>query len=661
MMNGVGKGAVALPAWQAAMKGGAGKGAAAGVAGKGAISPMAGVPAKAAGTGAGAAIAKAMGLVPGAAKAPLPLWQKQGWQGGSGAGASGAQAMSNGVSNQPPAVKDDGRPTPVTLHPPKHFIEPDEIPDHLVGAIAGSMRMKRHLEAVMQLEGGWKPEKKDSDADGASEPPAKRRRFLSTDGSSWSNWGSDLEGPADEPLSLEEQDKLEKIDMLLAAWGNAGHRALRFVLETLVLTSEIDELMCSTWKPRSTHDRESLAEQLKMKVLEMRLKTSGPSGPAKPISLFAKRMGWEKDSEMYASLGEFDFGELRHVFETYDGMGLVSAIAEEGKKAESDWAEQQGEPPLPKIPGELGYQRWLRMDLTDPHSDAVVFGDANLSFSKLLAQHRNNCGITGRVIATTFEAWEQLKERYVEIDQTVKELVDNFGEVWHGVDCTRIAVDPRFRGLERTCGSIYYNFPHAGAVKGFFDKHPFIHWRHNNLMALFFRALFYFAKPGAIVKVASNASASGCRALQIIEAAESSEFRHIETFPFAEWALSGYHRSFGDKRDAQQRPDMANYRSQNAQADMVYCFRFCPSGEELPGVPIQQPPPFSEFVRSVNSCKCTFTCEPEMRAHMDGPSLVHFSGSSGGHHQEMRGPAHVQQCMQLYKRFLSEASGAHVG
>lgn len=38
----------------------------------------------------------------------------------------------------------------------------------------------------------------------------------------------------------------------------------------------------------------------------------------------------------------------------------------------------------------------------------------------------------------------------------------------------RLAVDPRFKGMENKFGAVYYNFPHAGVVQGFFDGHPFV-------------------------------------------------------------------------------------------------------------------------------------------------------------------------------------------
>merc|ERR1712084_197385 len=104
-----------------------------------------------------------------------------------------------------------------------------------------------------------------------------------------------------------------------------------------------------------------------------------------------------------------------------------------------------------------------------------------------------------------------------------------WAEVYHGVDCTRIALDPRFTGLQGSLGAVYYNFPHSGAIQGFFDGHPIVNWRHENLMRLFFRALRTFVKPGGQVKVSSNAGAVGVKYSYIVSSAEQNEFIHYET------------------------------------------------------------------------------------------------------------------------------------
>merc|ERR1740121_833465 len=204
---------------------------------------------------------------------------------------------------------------------------------------------------------------------------------------------------------------------------------------------------------------------------------------------------------------------------------------------------------LPEGPGTGIIGRFTRLELIDPVADSVVFGDANLTFSLRLVKHRVALGHVGRVIATTFEDLPTLRERYKEIDESIATLEDNYAEVFHSVDCTKIATNVQFRGLEASMGSVYYNFPHSGVVGGFFDGHPIVNWRHENLMRLFFRALRAYVKPGGTVKVSSNMGATGVRCTYIIGSAVTNEFEHAETVPFNDWVLHRYGRSYGDKRD----------------------------------------------------------------------------------------------------------------
>jgi len=307
----------------------------------------------------------------------------------------------------------------------------------------------------------------------------------------------------------------------------------------------------------------------------------------------------------------------------------------EASKGEEPEDPNKTEAAAPTRPGMLTMGRFARLELIDPLADAAVFGDANLTFSLNLARHRKSLGHVGRVIATTFEELDTLRERYKEIDESIKELEDHYAEVYHGVDCTRIAIDPRFGMLEGALGAVYYNFPHSGAVGGFFDGHPVVNWRHENLMRLFFRALRSFVKPGGIVRVSSNMGAVGVRYSYIVNSGVENEFTHEQTMPFKDWHLHRYGRSYGDKRDAYKRPDAKNNESYNAQAgdkDMVYCFVYKPSGEQLPKQKVRIP-----------------------------PSLKIISACTDGPFQNLAGPARENMAKQLHDRFVTEISGTHVG
>jgi hypothetical protein len=343
---------------------------------------------------------------------------------------------------------------------------------------------------------------------------------------------------------------------------------------------------------------------------------------------------WKLSADDEQRLRELTHKDLRYVCEKYDGTASLDEVIDEAacEIPEEDTTANA----LPGGPGPKTMGRFNRLELIDPSADCAVFGDANLSFSLNLAKHRTGLGHVGRVIATTFEEIETLRERYAEIDQSIASLEEHDAEVYHGVDCTRIALDPRFKGMEGSLGAVYYNFPHSGAIPGFFDSHPMVNWRHENLMRLLFRALRSFVKPGGCVKVSSNKGAVGVRYSYIVDSALENEFVHTETMPFLEWTLHRYGRSYGDRRDVHKRLDSKNnqsYTSQNAANDMVYCFQYRPSGKVL-GPQTVRPPP---SLATLNNCK-------------DGPFTKMGSAQ-----------AKARLAQQLHERFMTECTGTHVG
>jgi len=350
------------------------------------------------------------------------------------------------------------------------------------------------------------------------------------------------------------------------------------------------------------------------------------------ISAFKCR--WKLDFNSDKLLRALSHKDLRYVLNNYDGTNKLEEVIEEAKKTDPADDNTTADA-LPNGIGVGTIGRFTRLELIDPLADAAVFGDANLTFALKLVQHRKALGHVGRVIATTFEEHETLLERYKEINDSIAILEDHFAEVYHGVDCTRIAIDPRFKGMEGSLGAVYYNFPHSGAIGGFFDGHPIVNWRHENLMRLFFRALRPYMKPGGIVKVASNMGAVGVRYGYIVGSALENEFLHIETVPFLEWHLHRYGRSYGDKRDVYKRPDAKNnqsYNAQSAERDMVYCFSYAPTGKAIGQQHVKLP-----------------------------PSLTTLKGCVDGPFKNLQGNARMNLANQLHKRFVTEVSGTHVG
>lgn len=464
-----------------------------------------------------------------------------------------------------------------------------EVQEHLKDAVEGNLRLKRLLN------------------DEQGESASKRRK-------------GDVQ-----PLECTT-----KINQLLSRWGLTQDVVVRYVLDNLD-KAELQELCNGSYSPDKFNQWKSSAELLAKHIVEMRERKMVGGSPIDVIAAFKHK--WNFDGASEKLLRALPHKELRYVLNTYDGSTSLEETMEEAASADAE--ENPTASALPEAPGSNTLGRFSRLELIDPLADCAVFGDANLTFALKLAKHRKALGHVGRVIATTFEEIETLRERYKEIDESIKTLEEHYAEVYHGVDCTRIAIDPRFEGMEGALGAVYYNFPHSGAIQGFFDGHPLVNWRHENLMRLFFRALRSFVKPDGLVKVSSNMGAVGVRYSYIIGSAVENEFQHVETMPFLEWHLHRYGRSYGDKRDVYKRPDATNnqsYNAQRAEADMVYCFRYVPSGEMLPQQHIRPPP-------SLNTLSmCT-----------DGPF------------KSLQPEAKKALAQQLHKRFVTEVSGVHVG
>jgi len=472
--------------------------------------------------------------------------------------------------------------------------EEENVEEHLKDAVEGSLRLKRLLS--------------DEALDGAP-APAKRRKVMK-----------------ERRLGPKEQAKVRQ---LLTKWALTEDAVTQHVLEGMTL-SELKHLQETGYAPDKYNQWKSPAELLAMHVGVLREKSGPGGGPLDTVSAFKWR--WKLDISSDRILRKLSHKELRHVLQTYDGEKPLEEVVAEAAAALPEEGNAIGSV-VPGAPGTRALGRFHRLEIIDPVSEAAVFGDANLSFALALAKHRKALGHVGRIVATTFETLDTLQERYKEIDETIQGLEEHYAEVYHSVDCTRIAMDQRFKGVEGKLGAVYYNFPHAGAISGFFDGHPLVNWRHENLMRLFFRALRSFVIPFGLVKVSSNMGAVGVRYSYIIESAVENEFIHVETMPFLEWRLHRYGRSYGDRRDAYKRPgEGQGYNVQRAEADMVYTFEYRPSGKTLPKQKIRLPPTF----KTIQACP-------------DGPFA------------NLHGEGRNRLARDLYNRFITEISGTHVG
>lgn len=357
-----------------------------------------------------------------------------------------------------------------------------DVEDHLKDAVEGSLRLKRLLSRDEEPE------------------PGKKK------------------------LRVEDGQKDAKVKSLLMKWQLANDAVVKHVLESCS-AEQIEEIFKSGYMPDKFNMWKSPAEILARRISEMKEQKMPGGAICDAVSAFKFR--FKLDFSTDKKLRALSHKDLRHVLTTYDSSAGLDDVISEAAEVEPI-LDNAAANAFPDGSGVATLGRFTRLELIDPLADCAVFGDANLTFSLKLAKHRKALGHVGRVIATTFEELDTLRERYKEIDESIKILEEYFAEVYHGVDCTRIAIDPRFQGMEGTLGAVYYNFPHSGAIQGFFDGHPLVNWRHENLMRLFFRALRSFVKPGGFVKVSSNMGAVGVRYSYIVGSAIENEFIHID-------------------------------------------------------------------------------------------------------------------------------------
>jgi len=487
----------------------------------------------------------------------------------------------------------DGAPAGSPLEEDEDGEEGDEdgehVAEHLKESVEGSLRMKRLLE-------------RDED-----DPAAKKAKVAT-------------------PESVLAAKLLKK-------WQMEGDLVTKYVLDMICDLEDLTSLEKTNYAPDKFHWQKSAPDLLARYITDCRDRKGSGGGPLDIVSTFKFRFKLDKAQE--AVVRGLNHKDLRYVLNNFDGTKTIDEMVTEAAEYEPE--EEATHTACLTGAGVSTIGRFGRLELIDPIADAAIFGDANLTFALKLAYHRQALGHVGRVIATTFEDLPTLQSRYPEIDRSIKTLEGMFAEVYHEVDCTRIAVDPQFKGMENSLGAVYYNFPHSGAVGGFFDGHPLVNWRHENLMRLFFRALRTYVKPGGVVKVASNMGAVGVKAQYIISSAVSNEFIHVETMQFLEWHLHRYGRSYGDRRDSYKRPDAEknqSYNAQRAEADMVYCFCFAPSEDGM---------------------------DKEKRYFTVPPSLKTLMGCTDGPFKNLQGEAKKNLAVQLRKRFVSEASGIHVG
>jgi hypothetical protein len=260
-------------------------------------------------------------------------------------------------------------------------------------------------------------------------------------------------------------------------------------------------------------------------------------------------------------------------------------------------------------------------------------------------------GHVGLTCASTYEDQACLIQRYPEIVNRIEELQDLGTTVINGLDCTWL--DGK---LDFAPDLVYFNFPHAGkpdkvkCVKGG-DGHPWLLWRHKNLMLLFFRSVYRVLSESGRICVSTGIRSWCCSADDLATASRMSGCLeiHRELFgKFANSTMGDYQRSYGDWRDdktgvgstSQQDMPTNSYPQQNKENEFI--FTFAKTDGPFPALPLWEAPEPKQIKDAVISCRCGILAPP----HVKGKFGEHFAAS--GDHAEVKGEEHeknIWECM----------------
>jgi hypothetical protein len=232
-----------------------------------------------------------------------------------------------------------------------------------------------------------------------------------------------------------------------------------------------------------------------------------------------------------------------------------------------------------------------------------------MTFTSALIKWRVDHEHTGNLVASTYESKETLLTRYKE--DRMNDRIDNlegFGaEVINGLDCTWLKEAFPVRRFDM----VIFNFPHAGkpeklkSLKGG-DGHPWLQWRHKNLMLFFFRAARSVLNENGRVIVSTNRNAYCASQEDLAWASRASGFTKVAQHQFREWKHSKYDRAYGDWRDEDQLKGELNkdggYRGQMKTNEQVFCFQLI--DVDVGELFYVEPPTAKEVAPQVASCKC---------------------------------------------------------
>lgn len=201
--------------------------------------------------------------------------------------------------------------------------------------------------------------------------------------------------------------------------------------------------------------------------------------------------------------------------------------------------------------------------------------------------------------------------------------------------------------LGRKFDLVIFNFPHAGKpdkLKSLMggDGHPWLQWRHKNLMVLFFRAVRSVLNPHGRVVVSTGINSFCVSERDLDYSSRLSGFAQISRQRFGAWKHCNYDRAYGDYRDNKetgQEMPANGYRGQAKANEITFCWEMVDM--ELPELQLVEAPAAKDVAKEVVSCSCGLLVPPECK---NRHTREHFGARAG--HQECFGDEHEQKVWQ---------------
>ncbi|WVZ65330.1 hypothetical protein U9M48_014711 [Paspalum notatum var. saurae] len=297
----------------------------------------------------------------------------------------------------------------------------------------------------------------------------------------------------------------------------------------------------------------------------------------------------------------------------------VTAGGEDEKEEEEEWLGQYSSALEEKFPkSRRSAQRIL------------LVGDGDFSFSLALA---TAFGSGTNLVATSLDAYEDLKSKYCKTESNVAELKRMGATVLHGVDAKKMKLqsDLKSRKFDR----IVFNFPHAGFI-GKEDDMRMIN-SHRELVWGFFHNAVWLLRPSCEIHI-SHKIGSAYNKWDLEGLASGASLVLVDKVPFRQEDYPGYNQKRGEGARCDEPFNLGlcfTFKFQigcskdryNTNGNMT-----APATERWPFhlSPPAQTLPWEHLCPPINTVHKSMTLEPygdAERQHLDFPLNIDGAGS----------------------------------